>query len=155
MSLAAAYEIEHLWRPGGWHSPGFLEVDSQGRVAGAGADRPAASVPVRRIAGFGVPGIANLHSHAFQRALAGRAERTGEDTFWTWRARMYEFVARLDPGHCRAIAAMVYMEMPRARLHRGGRISLPPPRPARPPIRQSGRDVGTVHRRGPRMRASR
>ena len=111
MSPAAVYEIEHLWRPGGWHAPGFLEVDSQGRIASAGAHRPGASVPTRRIAGFGVPGVANLHSHAFQRALAGRAERSGEDTFWTWRARMYEFVARLEPGHCRAIAAMAYMEM--------------------------------------------
>ena len=61
--------------------------------------------------GFGIPGAANLHSHAFQRALAGRAERGVEDTFWTWRARMYEFVERLEPRHLRAIATMAYMEM--------------------------------------------
>ena len=111
MSRAAVYEIEHLWRVGGWHSPGFLEVDAEGRIVAAGAKPPAGSAAPRRIAGFGVPGAANLHSHAFQRAIAGRAERSAEDTFWSWRARMYEFVDRLEPPHCRAIAAMAYMEM--------------------------------------------
>ena len=111
MSLAAVYEIEHLWREGGWHAPGFLEVDAEGRIASVGTELLVAAVPLRRIAGFGIPGAANLHSHAFQRALAGRAERSAEDTFWTWRARMYDFVARIEPRHCRAIAAMAYMEM--------------------------------------------
>ncbi len=111
MNLAAVYEIEHLWHHGGWYAPGFLEVDAEGRIATLRADRPATSAPPRRIAGFGIPGAANLHSHAFQRALAGRAERSAEDTFWSWRARMYDFVNRLEPRHCRAIAAMAYMEM--------------------------------------------
>ena len=73
MGRAAICEIEHLWREGGWHAPGFLEVDAAGRIASLGPEPPAASVPPRRIAGFGKPGAANLHSHAFQRALAAMA----------------------------------------------------------------------------------
>jgi formiminoglutamate deiminase len=60
-----------------------------------------------------VPGLHNLHSHAFQRAMAGLAETRGpqNDSFWTWRDLMYRFVARLDPARFEAIAAMAFAEM--------------------------------------------
>ncbi len=60
-----------------------------------------------------IPGLSNLHSHAFQRGMAGLAERAGEgdDSFWTWREVMYRFVDRLDPDGMRAIAALAYAEM--------------------------------------------
>lgn len=60
-----------------------------------------------------VPGIANLHSHAFQRAMAGLAERQGSeaDSFWTWRELMYRFAAALTPEDVRAIATQLYVEM--------------------------------------------
>jgi formimidoylglutamate deiminase len=60
-----------------------------------------------------VPGLPNLHSHAFQRAMAGLTERRGSeaDSFWTWRERMYRFVERLGPDDLEAIAAQAYMEM--------------------------------------------
>jgi formimidoylglutamate deiminase len=60
-----------------------------------------------------VPGLANLHSHAFQRAMAGLTERRGgeSDSFWTWREQMYRFVERLTPDDLEAIAAMTYLEM--------------------------------------------
>jgi formimidoylglutamate deiminase len=62
-----------------------------------------------------VPGLPNVHSHAFQRAMAGLAERRGSlaeaDSFWTWREVMYRFVSRLGPAEMRAIAALAYMEM--------------------------------------------
>ncbi len=62
---------------------------------------------------IGVPGIANLHSHAFQRGMAGLAERRGPaaDNFWTWRDAMYRFQAALDPDDVEAIAALAYSEM--------------------------------------------
>jgi len=64
-------------------------------------------------AGIAVPGMPNLHSHAFQRAMAGRAERAGgmDDNFWTWRQAMYALVARLDPDQIEAIAAQLYTEL--------------------------------------------
>ena len=60
-----------------------------------------------------VPGIANLHSHAFQRAMAGLAERQTDpaDSFWTWRETMYRFAARFDPDTLHAVAAQLYVEM--------------------------------------------
>jgi len=60
-----------------------------------------------------VPGIPNLHSHAFQRAMAGLAERqtNPEDSFWTWRETMYRFAARFDPDTLHAVAAQLYAEM--------------------------------------------
>ncbi len=60
-----------------------------------------------------LPGIPNLHSHAFQRAMAGLAERqtNPEDSFWTWRELMYGFAAKLTPELLRDIAAMLYVEM--------------------------------------------
>ncbi len=64
-------------------------------------------------AGWQLPGIANLHSHAFQRAMAGMAERQGDpnDSFWTWRETMYAMAARFTPELLRDVAAQLYMEM--------------------------------------------
>ena len=63
--------------------------------------------------GWALPGIANLHSHAFQRAMAGMAERQGDpnDSFWTWRETMYAMAARFTPELLRAVAAQLYVEM--------------------------------------------
>lgn len=60
-----------------------------------------------------LPGIANLHSHAFQRAMAGLAERMTHpsDSFWTWRETMYRMAARFDPDALHAVAAQLYAEM--------------------------------------------
>jgi cytosine/adenosine deaminase-related metal-dependent hydrolase len=60
-----------------------------------------------------IPGLPNVHSHAFQRALAGLAERRGAtaDSFWTWREVMYRFLDRLTPDDVAAIAAQAYAEM--------------------------------------------
>jgi formimidoylglutamate deiminase len=65
------------------------------------------------LAGPVLPGMANLHSHAFQRGMAGLAEMRGAvpDDFWTWRELMYRFVERLTPEQAQAIASYLYMEM--------------------------------------------
>ena len=62
---------------------------------------------------IGVPGLPNVHSHAFQRGLAGLTERRGPggDSFWTWRELMYQFLERLDPEGVEAITALAYAEM--------------------------------------------
>lgn len=72
--------------------------------------------------GIALPGMPNLHSHAFQRGMAGLAEHRGpgEDSFWTWRSAMYRFVDRLDPDALRAIAALAYIEMMEAGFTRVG-----------------------------------
>jgi formimidoylglutamate deiminase len=65
------------------------------------------------LAGPVLPGMANLHSHAFQRAMAGLTEMRGptEDDFWTWRELMYRFVERVTPQQAQAIATQLYIEM--------------------------------------------
>jgi formimidoylglutamate deiminase len=102
--------------PEGWAADVLIETTSEGDIAGVtpGA-KPGAA---RRAAGPVIPGMPNLHSHAFQRAMAGLTEQAGqsgtaaaEDSFWTWRTLMYDFVGRLTPANVEAIAAQLYVEM--------------------------------------------
>ncbi len=109
-----AYHADLALLPEGWRRDVRLTVDSDGFFLGvAPADTPGEA---SRLAGPVVPGMPNLHSHAFQRAMAGLTERAGpgEDSFWTWRDVMYRFVERLGPEHVGAIAAQLYVEMLKA-----------------------------------------
>jgi formimidoylglutamate deiminase len=60
-----------------------------------------------------IPGVASLHSHAFQRGMAGLAETRGNsaDTFWTWRETMYRFALGMTPKDTEAVATLLYVEM--------------------------------------------
>lgn len=113
-------EVEHLHQPNGWISPGYLSIDEQGMITRVSGDRPEdwSSIEVERVDGYVVPGMPNLHSHAHQRGLAGRAEGgsgvTEAENFWSWRERMYAFLNLLDPGQFEAIAAQAYVEMLKA-----------------------------------------
>jgi formiminoglutamate deiminase len=72
--------------------------------------------------GVALPGLPNLHSHAFQRAMAGLTEARGPaaDSFWSWRELMYRFVGRLEPDDVEAIAALAFLEMLEAGFTRVG-----------------------------------
>jgi formiminoglutamate deiminase len=74
---------------------------------------PASALPpgTTRLAGLTLPGLADAHSHAFHRALRGRAGTGSEGSFWTWRDRMYDVAARLDPDSYYALARATYAEM--------------------------------------------
>jgi formimidoylglutamate deiminase len=96
--------------PEGWQRDVLVSVDSSGVItsveAGSQADAERTCVLL--------PAPVNLHSHAFQRAMAGLTERRGEhpsDSFWTWRKLMYRFLDHLTPEHVEAITAFVQMEM--------------------------------------------
>ncbi|MFN7103076.1 MAG: formimidoylglutamate deiminase [Pseudorhizobium sp.] len=69
-----------------------------------------------------VPALANLHSHAFQRAMAGLAEvrGPGNDSFWSWRTTMYRFALTMTPDHVEAVASQLYVEMLEAGFARVG-----------------------------------
>jgi formiminoglutamate deiminase len=88
----------------------LVEVGEYGRIASVTerADTPPAGAHVLR--GIVFPGFANVHSHAFHRALRGRTHADG-GTFWTWRRGMYELASRLDPDSYRKLATAVYAEM--------------------------------------------
>ena len=97
--------------PSGWREDVAIEIENGVfRTVSAGADRQA---PFAIRGGIAVPGLANLHSHTFQRGFAGLTERrgTGEDHFWTWRETMYDLSARLLPEDVEAIAALAFAEM--------------------------------------------
>jgi formiminoglutamate deiminase len=70
---------------------------------------PATPDGATRLPGIALPGMPNLHSHAFQRGMAGLAQRGGD--FWSWRKVMYRFLAALTPDDIETIAALAYMEM--------------------------------------------
>lgn len=96
--------------PTGWQADLRLTV-TEGRFSTLEAG--AAPQPGDTRVAVLVPGLPNLHSHAFQRGMAGLAERRGpaSDTFWTWRETMYRFALRMSPDEAEAVAAQAYVEM--------------------------------------------
>lgn len=100
--------------PGGWARDVLFEITAEGELIAVTPNaRPGDAA---RAGGTVLPGMPNLHSHAFQRAMAGLAERAGPegDSFWTWREVMYGFVHRLRPEQVQAIATQLYVEMLKA-----------------------------------------
>ncbi|MGN2249857.1 formimidoylglutamate deiminase [Frateuria sp. GZRe14] len=100
----------YLWQGDGWTRDGIFGIDADG-VLQAVEDGPAET-----LGSWVLPGMPNLHSHAFQRAMAGLAERRGkaDDSFWSWRETMYAFAAAVGPDELKAIAAQLYVEMLKA-----------------------------------------
>lgn len=94
----------------GWRADVSVAIGDDGRIAEI-HDRPVAQA--HRV-GILLPAPVNLHSHAFQRAMAGLTERRGpdpQDSFWTWRQLMFRFLDQLSPDDIEAIAAFAQMEM--------------------------------------------
>ena len=105
--------------PTGWARDVLLGWDDAGRLTQVRTGAPAPA-GVARATGPLLPGMPNLHSHAFQRAMAGLTEFRGaaagagpdrHDSFWSWRTLMYRFAARLTPEQFEAIALGLYVEM--------------------------------------------
>lgn len=93
-----------------WNGRAWMRADwtvaADGRLQAGGDSRHAPR-------GWLLPGVPNLHSHAFQRAMVGMAEAPGDggDDFWRWRQAMYRCAARFDPDSLRVIATQLYVEM--------------------------------------------
>ncbi|MBC3212121.1 MULTISPECIES: formimidoylglutamate deiminase [Serratia] len=106
-----AYFASRALLPTGWAHNVRLEVDAHGQLAQVTPNTD--SDGCLRLHGDVVPGMPNLHSHAFQRAMAGLAEVAGnpQDSFWTWRDLMYRLVQRLTPEQVGVIARQLYIEM--------------------------------------------
>jgi formimidoylglutamate deiminase len=107
-----------LWAPrawvgGGWRSGVVLRIGADGCWSEVTCDVHAAPPGATVLSGPVLPGLVNAHSHAFQRAFAGLAERREAETddFWSWRDRMYGVALRITPAQLRAIAAQLFVEL--------------------------------------------
>jgi formimidoylglutamate deiminase len=114
MSTASSNSLfaAHALLPQGWTSDVLLTWDDTGTLTSVTAGVAASDAP--RATGMLVPGMPNLHSHAFQRAFAGLSEyrsSTEGDSFWTWRDLMYRFALAISPDQLEAIATQLYIEM--------------------------------------------
>ena len=100
------------WVDGRWQRDVLLTVDASGHWAEIAVN---AELPpdAERLAGPLIPSLVNAHSHAFQRAFVGLAERreAGQDDFWSWRDRMYALALRISPEQLRAVASQLYAEL--------------------------------------------
>ena len=98
----------------GWANDVVVEVGDDGTIVKVLEDVGRDEAKAGHHVGALLPAPANLHSHAFQRAMAGLSERRGpgaHDTFWTWREIMYRFLGAFTPQAIEDVAAFVQMEM--------------------------------------------
>jgi len=105
-----AYWCELAWLGGERAEAGVLIDVEDGLIVGVTGGAPAPPAGAVRLDGVTIPGLANAHSHAFQRALRGRTQQ-GAGSFWTWREQMYRLADRLDPESYLALARATYAEM--------------------------------------------
>lgn len=103
---------EHALLPSGWARDVLLSWNEQGVLTDVRV-QTVCSEGTPRATGPVVPGMPNLHSHAFQRAFAGLTEYRGatQDSFWSWRSLMYQFASAITPEQLEAIATGLYVEM--------------------------------------------
>ena len=110
-------EVDCVHQADGWLSPGYLRIDADGYLLSV-TDTPPPGWEKKesiKLEGWAIPGMPNLHSHAFQRVMAGRCEYVtsarATNSFWTWRELMYDFAKRMGPTELEAVAAQLYLEM--------------------------------------------
>jgi formimidoylglutamate deiminase len=98
----------------GWHNNVLLEWDENGCLTRVAPDN--ARADAKASVDLVLPGMPNLHSHAFQRAMAGLTEYRANptDSFWSWRTLMYQFAQKLSPPALKAIALQLYIDMLKA-----------------------------------------
>ncbi|WP_426189494.1 formimidoylglutamate deiminase [Massilia sp. DWR3-1-1] len=102
----------HALLPDGWARDVAIAWNGDGVITAVGATAADAGAAAAAAVGLVIPGMVNLHSHAFQRAMAGQAETAGEgeDSFWTWRELMYRFAGRITPAQLEAVAAQLFVD---------------------------------------------
>lgn len=109
--MSMRYEAAHLLLEDGWVSPGHVEVGEDGYIVAAGAGAQPGGH--RRLSGYVVPGVCNLHSHAHHRGLVGWVDAMGggHQTLWRWREHMYDHVLAITPDDLETQATHAYIEM--------------------------------------------
>ncbi len=120
------YHLKSVFLAQGWARDVSVDVSDDGIIiaihvgsaahAGSAAQAAADSSGAERVEGIVVPGMANAHSHAFQRAMAGSCEYqlSARDSFWTWRRAMYALANRIEPDDLQILATQLFVEMLKA-----------------------------------------
>jgi formimidoylglutamate deiminase len=111
MRLPTRFYCNQALLPDGWADDVVVSVDDGGSITAVVRGEPGSGLPT--LGRWVVPGMPNLHSHAFQRAMAGLAEcgHGGADDFWSWREAMYAVASRIGPDALQAIATQLYAEL--------------------------------------------
>lgn len=114
MPTQSRFRFATAWLPEGWKRDVVVAIDPAGDISAITAEDTLTTA--LNVSGAAIPGMPNVHSHAFQRAMAGLAERrsSSHDSFWTWRETMYELAGRMTPELLNATAAQLYVEMLKA-----------------------------------------
>jgi formimidoylglutamate deiminase len=108
------FKFEGLLQSTGWMIPAYVGVDASGAIQYLSDACPAEATAIEHVSGYALPGFQNAHSHAFQYAMAGMAEKHAPgsaDDFWSWREAMYLCALSMDPDQVEAVATMLYAEM--------------------------------------------
>jgi formimidoylglutamate deiminase len=107
------FHLQSVFLPTGWARDVIVTVSDDGFISAMDPASAEARAGAERIEGIVVPGMANAHSHAFQRAMAGNTEYrlSARDSFWTWRHAMYALANRIEPEDLQILAAQLFVEM--------------------------------------------
>jgi formimidoylglutamate deiminase len=108
------YQFRSLLLKTGWRSPCFVAVDDHGVIEYISGELPKTHNEIEVVNGLALPGFLNCHSHAFQYAMAGMAERHTpgtHDDFWSWREAMYQCALSLDPDQVQTVATALYIDL--------------------------------------------
>jgi formimidoylglutamate deiminase len=115
------YLLDCALLPRGWTRGALVSATEDGCISAiqtpeAGAAAPSPPPQSERVTGFTVPGMANAHSHAFQRGMTGNTEYrlSARDSFWTWRQAMYALANRIEPDDLQTLATQLFIEMLKA-----------------------------------------
>jgi len=107
------FQLKGLLQNDGWLAPAFVTVDDNGGITSI--DNKTTQTIDEKLNCYAIPGFQNAHSHAFQYAMAGLAERHSTaqtpDDFWSWRDAMYKLALSISPDELESIATMLYSEM--------------------------------------------
>ena len=114
------YQFKGLLQNNKWVTPAIVKVDAKGNIVylsnGDHTQANSDDISIDEVIdAYVIPGFQNAHSHAFQYAMAGLAEKHSTsqtpDDFWSWREAMYKLALTISPDDLESIATMLYAEM--------------------------------------------
>ncbi|MBL7844038.1 MAG: formimidoylglutamate deiminase [Cyclobacteriaceae bacterium] len=108
------FQFKYLLQQEGWLQNAYVKTDQHGIIQSLSTTPPQEAAAIEYVNGFAMPGFQNAHSHAFQFAMAGMAEKHKpgtKDDFWSWREAMYECALRMTPDEMEQVATDCYKEM--------------------------------------------